>query len=416
MRKSLLVGGLLFALVGIAAAQAWQPVQSGVASTLNRVVFPSADRGYIVGNDGVVLQSIDAGASWHRLTMDASIDLYDISVLPTGVLVAVGERHSGGGAVVISVDSGASWIAPVVTPSTAISSVQFLDAAHGFAVAGASVYRTDDGGLTWTGQDIATGFLLNNVHFTDATHGMVSGGRHDMIGFVMRTNDGGRTWAQDGDTYVEPVVGLTSTGSTLWRVGGDFEFGAYLSRSNDGGATWSHTVVPSVQTSMMGVVFTDAQRGTAVGGRTIMETADAGASWTATQALSAGYFMDVTATPTGDRWAVGSGGTIMHAASVSGVREATTPVVDLLDAYPNPASHATELRFALPDRSDVALAVFDMNGNAVRSLLAGTKDSGSHTAMWDLTDDAGRPVSNGMYVCRMTVEGRTMMKRITVAR
>jgi photosystem II stability/assembly factor-like uncharacterized protein len=402
---------------GNAAAQSWQQVTSGTASTLNRVRFATADRGHIVGGEGIVLQTVDAGATWQRLTMDPSIDLYDIAALPNGSLVVVGERHNGGGGVAgVSYDTGATWWTPLISTSYAITAVDFVDAQHGFAVAGPSVFRTDDGGLTWLAQEIATSFFLNDIRFTDALHGLASGGRHDIIGFAMHTEDGGRTWQRDSDTYVEPILGLTSAGTTLWRVGGDFEFGAYLSRSNDGGLSWSHTVIPSVQTSMSGIVFSDGLRGTAVGGRTVLETADGGATWAATDALTAGYLTSIAITARGDRWTVGSGGTILHAASVSAVKEAGAPTVALLDAYPNPAVSATDLQLSLPERSVGALVVYDMAGNAVRTIASGTLGEGSHAIHWDLTDDAGHTVSNGVYLCRLALDGRTMVKRITVAR
>lgn len=44
--------------------QVWQQARVPVSVDLNAVHFPSATRGWAVGNDGVILHSSDAGASW----------------------------------------------------------------------------------------------------------------------------------------------------------------------------------------------------------------------------------------------------------------------------------------------------------------------------------------------------------------
>ncbi|MGV8917001.1 MAG: WD40/YVTN/BNR-like repeat-containing protein [Pseudomonas sp.] len=48
------------------AGKQWQQAAVPVSSDLTAVSFPSATHGWAVGNDGVVLNSIDAGATWSK--------------------------------------------------------------------------------------------------------------------------------------------------------------------------------------------------------------------------------------------------------------------------------------------------------------------------------------------------------------
>lgn len=55
------------------------------------------------------------------------------------------------------------------------------------------------------------------------------------------------------------------------------------------------------------------------------------------------------------------------------------------------------IRFDLPDRRDVTLAVFDPSGRKVRTLLAGRLEPGPVEVAWQGDDDRGRRVGAGLY-------------------
>jgi len=66
--------------------------------------------------------------------------------------------------------------------------------------------------------------------------------------------------------------------------------------------------------------------------------------------------------------------------------------------YPNPFNPSTQIRYALPEQSQVVLTVYDMLGRKVRTLVNGVQDAGYRTVMWNATSDMGTPVSAGMYI------------------
>jgi len=69
--------------------------------------------------------------------------------------------------------------------------------------------------------------------------------------------------------------------------------------------------------------------------------------------------------------------------------------------YPNPFNPSTTIRYSLPARSTVELAVFAVDGSLVRVLDSGVKEMGPHEAMWDGRDASGSAVASGVYFYRL---------------
>jgi trimeric autotransporter adhesin len=80
--------------------------------------------------------------------------------------------------------------------------------------------------------------------------------------------------------------------------------------------------------------------------------------------------------------------------------------------YPNPFNPGTTIVYRLPERSDVSIEVYDTNGRRIRKLISGVQEPGEHKVAWDATDDAGRKVMSGVYLCRMEAGVFTGVKKL----
>ena len=69
--------------------------------------------------------------------------------------------------------------------------------------------------------------------------------------------------------------------------------------------------------------------------------------------------------------------------------------------YPNPFNPLTIIQYELPQRSSVHIAIYDLLGKEVTTLLSETQDAGYKSVQWDATNDNGQPVSTGVYFCRL---------------
>ncbi len=85
-----------------------------------------------------------------------------------------------------------------------------------------------------------------------------------------------------------------------------------------------------------------------------------------------------------------------------GVSESAPPRFALSPNAPNPFNPSTTIRYSLVDAGYVMLAVFDVNGRHMRTLVDGHVEAGSHTVEWGGRDEIGRDAASGVYFCRLT--------------
>ncbi len=65
--------------------------------------------------------------------------------------------------------------------------------------------------------------------------------------------------------------------------------------------------------------------------------------------------------------------------------------------FPNPFNPSTSIPLALPQRSLVRLAIFNVLGQKVRTLVDGPLDAGFHTMIWNGRNETGYQAAAGMY-------------------
>ena len=103
--------------------------------------------------------------------------------------------------------------------------------------------------------------------------------------------------------------------------------------------------------------------------------------------------------------------------AAGGEATAALPPLRLHEAVPNPFNPATKLSFTLADPSRATLRVHDLAGRVVRTLLADVAlEAGRHEAAWDGTDDRGRPVAAGVYLCRVQAGGSAATQAVSLVK
>ena len=100
--------------------------------------------------------------------------------------------------------------------------------------------------------------------------------------------------------------------------------------------------------------------------------------------------------------------------AVLGQQEAASQPVSmqLAQNFPNPFNSSTTIPFTLPASTDVELAVFNLTGQQVATLVNGNRKAGAYTVHWDGRDDDGRELASGVYLYRLqTGEGTPVKTR-----
>jgi hypothetical protein len=90
--------------------------------------------------------------------------------------------------------------------------------------------------------------------------------------------------------------------------------------------------------------------------------------------------------------------------------------VVLCQNYPNPLNPGTSIVFSLPERNAVDLAVYDLAGRRVKTLVHGSRDAGVHAFDWSGYDEAGARVASGVYFYKLTVGDVTQTRKLVVTR
>jgi hypothetical protein len=84
--------------------------------------------------------------------------------------------------------------------------------------------------------------------------------------------------------------------------------------------------------------------------------------------------------------------------------------------FPNPIRTAVTIELGLAAGMPLRLAVYDLAGREVRTLVDGNTSEGIHRVTWDTRDRWGRMVGSQTYLLRFSCEGRTRVRPLYVVR
>jgi len=89
------------------------------------------------------------------------------------------------------------------------------------------------------------------------------------------------------------------------------------------------------------------------------------------------------------------------------IRTSGVSEVKLQASRPNPVSHGAVLDFLVPGSTGrTHLAIYDVSGRLVRTLVDKCIPGGRHEVLWDGTDNTGRSVGAGVYLCLLETAGQ----------
>jgi parallel beta-helix repeat protein len=83
--------------------------------------------------------------------------------------------------------------------------------------------------------------------------------------------------------------------------------------------------------------------------------------------------------------------------------------------FPNPFNPSTAIHYRVPSPGgSVRLAVYDLRGRLVRTLVNSEQRGGEYVSVWRGLDDTGRPVGSGVYFYRLDVGGVSIRKKMVM--
>ncbi|MFH1312217.1 MAG: FlgD immunoglobulin-like domain containing protein [Candidatus Eisenbacteria bacterium] len=92
---------------------------------------------------------------------------------------------------------------------------------------------------------------------------------------------------------------------------------------------------------------------------------------------------------------------------------AVVPAEIRVSCRPNPTDEGTAIMYSLPVQGSVTVDIYDIQGRRVISLVRDEKPAGSHAVDWTGSDSDGRPVTSGVYFCRVKIkDGPGILEKI----
>lgn len=291
----------------------WSTQNSTIGTTIRDLDAVNELVAWGVGESGAIVKTVDGGATWGAQASGVSVTIRGIEAIDVNTAWAVGDVSGGVGVVLRTLNGGTTW-SPVAAGVGANN-------CYGVAAVGTSliwvscdggvVRHSANGGTSWTSQNTNTAQSLLRIRAVDANVVWAVG----QNGTVTHTTDGGATWtaqaAAGGSTnFVRDIAAFD--GNTAWAVAE----GGRLLRTTNGGSSWNLTT--SGTTSYFGIAATNMSNATIVGaGGTVKVTTDGGATWTSDTSGTANELRAIVLTPAGVRWAAGASGTVIRTTLVS---------------------------------------------------------------------------------------------------
>jgi hypothetical protein len=84
----------------------------------------------------------------------------------------------------------------------------------------------------------------------------------------------------------------------------------------------------------------------------------------------------------------------------------------LKGCYPNPFANVTNISYEIKDAVQSRMEIYNLLGQKVRTLQSGFAKTGRYTLKWDGLDERQKPVTAGIYFCRMTAGDYSSIRKL----
>jgi len=314
----------------------------------------------------------------------------------------VGWIAQASGSLLKTTDAGESWnVVPVITTATLVS-VHFINENVGYVVRPSTkICKTTDGGQTWNYEIIDP---TGSVQFQKITFCPESNS-------WFLTGSNGKLFRKTGEAAWELVNLPTTVELNFISFKGGKGYiaskeAALLLKSTDGGMTWSDLSANMVSVgSMLHKHANNLMFGETVG----RETTDGGATLINVNADNDSYTSEMFFAYDGVKdYVYTSEGKIFSRDALVGIEPDVIPqTTELNQNYPNPFNPTTTINFSLTANSQINLAVYNINGQLVRTLVNKNLVAGSHAVEFNAEN-----LNSGVYFYRLSTPTSSLTKKM----
>ena len=378
----------------------WSHASEGITAPLMRCLAWDGTHVYAGSVGNGVHVSDDDGATWvHRIDGLGNMNVYDLAADATGV-------YAGGwNGVWKSTNHGASWSASGLQGNGVFALDTSTPRLYA-GVFGGTVWSSGDNGQTWgqEGTGLPADFVQDVVPVGTTLYAALQNNG------VWVLPDGDTTWTAMNDGL--PALGLWSlteqAGVLYVGLGGQ---GVY--RWNELLSQWDATALDNVVTFCLEKVGTLLLAGS---WGELRATDDGGATWTpVNDGLKPWLAVHAVLAAGDDAFCGLEGGGVWRtdlATAVEDPGDGPDEVsLEVLRISPNPFTAGARVAFSLDGPRRVRLAVYDVAGRRVATLVDEDLDAGPQERVWDGTTDRGGRAAAGVYMMRLEAGGEVLVAK-----
>ena len=370
----------------------------------NDIKFESPAIATLVGQDGLIMRTVDGGATWEVQNPGITnvlnaMDIYtyeEVTGINVTMMIAVGEN----GVLLKSVDNGLTWNVKANISTENLNDVAIYSADLIYVCGNnGTLLRSIDFGETFEPVAIPVTTNLNSFTFsgpqTNLTriNAIVAGDSGTIL-----VSQNAYDWTAVNSSTTENLFAATFSGVNAICTGAN----GTIITSNDEGLSWVSSV-SGVSTTIFDVKYLNILTAVASSENgVVLRTEDGGATWTAiTTPVEADLFaLNFANENVGI--SIGSEGTEIYSNDggltwLTGITANVLPADKKFDAklsqnYPNPFNPSTLINYSIPDNSTVSIKIYDMTGREVRTLVNSYQAPGSYSVKFDAAN-----LSSGIY-------------------
>jgi hypothetical protein len=412
----------------------WVRQNSGTNAKLTDVVVLDSMTALVVGYNGTILKTNDAGRNWRLIASNGNIRWNAVAFSNTQNGFVVGDQLTGAS----TTDGGETWSYWFYSGPVNLLSVTYAGENNVFFTDDSGwIHRSTDGGITWSETCLTSGSPLQSSFFTSTAYTHYEG-YAIASGSVFETTNSGESWLleygipQNRSDFLFRGT-FNDSNDAIFIVGyeGTINSTPLIYRKSSTDTTWNEIsfvwapIHPSFKLNDISapgkkIAYTCGTNGI------IFKTTNDGNDWSTTIPSSCESIslnaIDFYNESRG--FIVGDSGTILFTENGgfanNGSEPSFIPKEFILEQnYPNPFNSTTTIPFSLPIRSFVTLKVFDVIGRKVETLISEELSAGYYRRQWNAL---GLP--SGVYLYRLEAnscfgkngESVTQTKRLILLR
>jgi len=410
------------AFIPLNSASQWVSQLSGSDQDLYAVHFLNDNTGLIGSastfydtsgfRGGEILRTTNAGENWSRVLLDLNLRVKSFTFIDGITGYAVGGSYATQGYLYRTTNSGINWSdIPFPSIHSHFYNMQFVSSSIAFLAAFDGVYRSIDAGASWikvaTAFDSPTGdYSWRKLFFTDANTGFYSSDS----GKIRKTTDSGMSWSLSyvrSDLVVRDIYFINpSTGFLTGKAG-------ILLRTTNSGDSWVEVPL-GTNAILYSIKFPNQFIGFIAAEGKVFKSYNSGSSWQEVfdqnnDSLLGAYFLNpdigYIAGKHGKIYKTISGGVI----GINNISGEVPKEFTLSQNYPNPFNPQTMIQFSVPKAAFVKLAVYDMLGREVSTLINQQVQAGKYEVSWNAAE-----FSSGIYLYKLTAGDFNMVKKMSL--